>query len=236
MKTTRTRNRNHTRQTTSALIHVLEEVYSEIRQRHPDAAPAVFVTYYSDTKRGHIWFDAWTRTDTSKQLDEIHINSALFSEGPESVLQTMLHEAAHSINRTRGIKDTSRGVVYHNRRFQMTAEEVGLVTEKDPTYGCLTPGLAPGTADRFKPALALLKTVVIAQQWFSPGSGAGKDDDQQDGDTTQGGDDDQKKTNRQIKAVCQCQPARIIRAARKTLEIAPILCAACLQPFEISES
>ena len=38
------------------------------------------------------------------------------AESPRQTLQTMLHEAVHALAHTRGVKDTSRGGKYHNKR------------------------------------------------------------------------------------------------------------------------
>ena len=54
---------------------------------------------------------------------------------PRDVLGTLLHEAAHALADARGIKDTSRQGRYHNTKFKMLAEELGLTVDHDPTIG-----------------------------------------------------------------------------------------------------
>ena len=49
--------------------------------------------------------------------------------GARAVLGTLLHEAAHGVATTRGIKDTSRQGRYHNRRFAELAAELGITVE-----------------------------------------------------------------------------------------------------------
>lgn len=53
----------------------------------------------------------------------------------EEVCATLLHEMVHLDNVCKGIKDTSRGSTYHNKKFKISAEEHGLVVNKDEKYG-----------------------------------------------------------------------------------------------------
>jgi hypothetical protein len=53
-------------------------------------------------------------------------------------MQTLIHEAAHSLAGARGIKDTSNRARYHNRAFVKLAEELGLegpASSAGPTLG-----------------------------------------------------------------------------------------------------
>ena len=54
------------------------------------------------------------------------------------VLGTLLHEAAHALAAARGIKDTSRQGRYHNTKYKMLAEELGITVTFDPTIGWST--------------------------------------------------------------------------------------------------
>lgn len=47
----------------------------------------------------------------------------------EKTIGTLMHEMAHLYNLMNGIKDTSRGGIYHNKRFKETAESHGLIIE-----------------------------------------------------------------------------------------------------------
>lgn len=47
----------------------------------------------------------------------------------------MLHEMIHLFNLENGVKDTSRGGTYHNKKFKEAAEKHGLIVESDPKYG-----------------------------------------------------------------------------------------------------
>lgn len=53
----------------------------------------------------------------------------------ESTIGTLMHEMAHLYNLMNNIKDTSRGGVYHNKRFKETAEAHGLKIEHNEHIG-----------------------------------------------------------------------------------------------------
>ncbi len=66
---------------------------------------------------------------------EINIGAGTISRPIEEVVATLLHEACHYWACVKGIKDTSRGNSYHNKRFKEIAETHGLVVEHHPKYG-----------------------------------------------------------------------------------------------------
>lgn len=57
-------------------------------------------------------------------------------QGPiENVCATLLHEMVHYYCHVNGIKDTSRGNTYHNKRFKGIAESHGLKVSHHEKYG-----------------------------------------------------------------------------------------------------
>src|SRR5207244_4230140 len=75
------------------------------------------------------------------------------------------HEAAHGVNASRGIKDTSRGGRYHNQRFARTAREVLLDVQPMPPYGFARTGLTPAAEDRYASTIERLGAAIrIARQ------------------------------------------------------------------------
>jgi hypothetical protein len=95
-----------------------------------------------------------------------------FGRGPPEVLGTLLHEAAHGLAKTRGIKDTSRQGRFHNLRYKALAEELGLIAD---------PSRRPSPGERLPYLRVRLRPTI--------------------------------------------------RAVRSTLELAPITCGACGEPF-----
>ena len=56
---------------------------------------------------------------------EINLGAGTLARPIEDVAATLLHEMVHYYNHVNGIKDTSRGYTYHNRRFKEAAEARG---------------------------------------------------------------------------------------------------------------
>ena len=66
---------------------------------------------------------------------ELNIGAGTLSAPIEDTLCVMLHEMSHYYCHVHGIKDVSRGTMYHNRRYKEAAEAHGLIVERDPKYG-----------------------------------------------------------------------------------------------------
>jgi hypothetical protein len=134
--------------TGSGLIAALEQTWADIRRRTPELPEVVVVTgtglssgaFHIDAKWGHFGADHWVEGHPTEQgqgaaLDlsaarpkpELFVSGECLAEGPHQTLQTMLHEAVHALAYVRGVKDTSRGGKYHNKReFVALAGELGL--------------------------------------------------------------------------------------------------------------
>jgi hypothetical protein len=110
---------------------VLNSTWRTIQANHPDV-PDVFLVVKStgrsgrrgSTTLGHYSYSEWAIEET--QAPEVMISGECFKGGPEQVLQTLLHEAAHGLAHVREVKDCSRQNRYHNKRFKNLAEEMGL--------------------------------------------------------------------------------------------------------------
>lgn len=128
---------------------------------------------------------------------------------------------------TRGIKDTSRGGRYHNARFRTLGEELGLTLTMDGTRGWSATELDDDTADVYADEITTLSEAITTYRHAeftnetSTGTGAG---------TGSGSGSGTTKSRNLVAAACGC--GRKIRAARSTLDAAPILCGGCGQAFE----
>ena len=121
----------------SAVVRVLEDTWSAIRARHGEV-PAVVIIIASGTDRKQpVWgHHAPGRWHTGHgQRAEIMISGEGLGRTPHDVLGTLLHEAAHALAAARGIKDTSRQGRYHNTKYKMLAEELGITVTFDPAIG-----------------------------------------------------------------------------------------------------
>ena len=121
----------------SGIVRVLEDIWRAIRARHGEI-PAVVIIIAAGTDRKQAVFGhhAPGRWDAGhEQRAEIMISGEGLRRTPRDVLGTLLHEAAHALAAARGIKDTSRQGRYHNTKYKMLAEELGITVTFDPTIG-----------------------------------------------------------------------------------------------------
>ena len=66
---------------------------------------------------------------------ELNIGAGTLTRSIEDIVATMLHEMVHLYCLQNDIKDTSRGNVYHNKKFKEEAEKRALVIEHHEKYG-----------------------------------------------------------------------------------------------------
>ena len=197
----------------SAVVRVLEDIWSAIRARHGEV-PAVVIIIASGTERKQpVWgHHAPGRWHTGHgQRAEIMISGEGLGRTPQEVLGTLLHEAAHALAAARGIKDTSRQGRYHNTRYKALAEELGITLTFDPAIGWSITAVPGHTAEDYAHQLAALQAAMTlwrTNEELSP---------------------TQRRNSNLIAAICPC--GRSIRAAASTLAEAPIICTACGEPF-----
>jgi hypothetical protein len=133
--------------------------------------------------------------------------------GPELDFDRVLHEAAHGLAVVRGIRDTSRGGRYHNRRFLALAYEVGLVHRGETAgasgFGAVRANAA--TRIRYRETIERWNRAVASRR--SPGdalfTGPASRRSSPGGGT-------------RVKVVCGC--GRILYIVRSVFVIAPITC------------
>lgn len=119
----------------------LESLFSKLNKKYyNNSLPIPVITISPDTTKGSYgWCTSkkvWQKTsESSTAFYEINMCAEYLNREFENVAETMLHEMAHLYNLEHGIKDTSRGGTYHNKKFKETAEKHGLVIERDVKYG-----------------------------------------------------------------------------------------------------
>lgn len=208
----------------SVITTALEQTWAEMRDRHEDIPQVVFVlgkgTKGFEVKWGHWCPDRWQTTgdlNTRTPLPEVFISGECLAQGAEKVLCTLLHEASHGVAHVRKIKDTSRGNRYHNNRFVLLAEELGL---KGPEVSNAVRGwsactLAEGTAESYESLPALRDALVVCiggRLEIGPEVEA------------------PKPRNPQPKYGCGCED-RFIRMSKKVADEGSILCGICEELF-----
>ena len=234
----------------SRIIAALEEAWSAIRARNPDVPPAVVITGSGANQkgtpegyklRGHHWPERWiTGPDRGQRAPELFIAGELLSIGARTVLEVMLHEAAHALAVARGIKDTSGdGNRYHNRRFVKLAEELGLSAPAVPDKvtrwsGCR---ITDATAAEYAEAIERIDSARLPYL-LDLGLLGGPDSPDEPGEEGQdegGTGGKPRRAGKRHAAECGCTPPRRIQLTPKQLEAGPVLCGVCGEPFEVPE-
>jgi len=126
------------------VIGQLENLFSNFNNKFFDGKlEKPVITVSPDTTRGAFgWCTSWKAWKDSADSDgyyEINMCAEHLNRPFEETCSTLIHEMVHLMNLQNGVQDTSRSRLYHNKKFKQTAEEHGLVIEKDAKYGwCIT--------------------------------------------------------------------------------------------------
>jgi hypothetical protein len=199
----------------SRLIAALEHAWGAIRISHPEVPDAVLVVASGSDPRaraltlGHFAAGRWRLADDT-QRPEVLVSGEGLRRGPVDVLGTLLHEAAHGLAHARRVKDTSRQGRYHNKRYAALAEELGIAVAHVEPIGWSATSVPAATADYYRSTLEQLEAALVL--WRHA---------ERPGDATRP----------PSTLACACACGRRIRLTRSTLERAPILCGACVEPF-----
>lgn len=230
--------------TGSAVVRLLEKVWARIRKDHPELPDVVIVTgagLRGDNKWGHFRADGWKVREegaaVSASMHEMFMAGETLAKGAKQVLQTMLHEGAHTLCRVRKIQDTSRQGRWHNKDFRKAAEEMGLqhkasVADKGHGYAFVT--LTDDTLARYADILADLdqeiRLVVSLPVWMG---GSAEEDETDGGEQIGKKPRGEAKTNgSNVKATCGCLEPNIIRLSKKVLALEVVRCDECGDLFE----
>ena len=140
----------------STLVATLERAWQSIVGHHPEVPEVVVVVAPGsggrDLKLGHFAAGRWEVEGNERC--ELLVGAEGLRYGSLDVLGTLLHEAAHGLGWTRGVVDTSRGGRYHNRRYKLLAEEVGLAVAQVGSIGWSDTTVVDATARRYRATLA----------------------------------------------------------------------------------
>ncbi|MFD9850561.1 hypothetical protein [Streptomyces parvus] len=150
----------------SRTITALEAAWAAIRAQHPEVPHVLMITGTGQSRTGITWGHfgerRWTveteEGTVAGRTHELFAGGELLSLGGLRTMQTLLHEAAHALAHVRGIKDTSSGHRYHNRRFVELAEELGLAGPASPvpTHGFNACTITDITAQRYAAVISEL--------------------------------------------------------------------------------
>ncbi|MEU7634054.1 hypothetical protein AB0C34_29445 [Nocardia sp. NPDC049220] len=215
------------------VVTVIETVWVAIRDQHPDV-PDVVVTMAGGSigsrramRLGSFGPDRWLRG--REWMPELFVGGEGFALGARDVLGTLLHEAAHGAARTRGVQDVSRGGAYHNGKYRDIATEFGLDVVRQGHRGWSETTVRNATAKQYHAQIDALGSVLTAHRRseHDPAPGA---------EGREGGDDEERAPRSGFALTCHCDPARRIRAAKRSVNAGPILCGVCQHPFTVPDS
>jgi hypothetical protein len=227
-----------------AIVALVAGTLVEVARRRQDQLPGLVETLQDDvvvttggtTRRASGWFaeDAWRYG--GRQVHELFLNADRRRRhssvsAAEDALVTLLHEACHVWAKANGIRDTSRGGRYHNRRFAEIALAIGLDVGRDPVVGHCTPTLSARGRSEYADLLgALDRGLVLAREPKSVRSDP--DDDKTPSDQPS----DPTSTSapapsKYVFASCRCEDGRgrtvTIRVANGSWRPGVISCAVC---------
>jgi hypothetical protein len=244
MTATTTENAPAKKHTGSAVVELLERVWERIRQNHPELPDAVIVTGMGANpgglKWGHFRAEGWevVRTEgAALRLNEMFMAGETLAKGALQVLQTMLHEGAHTLARVRDIQDTSRQHRWHNAKFRTLAEEMGLEYthgQADKALGFSAVTLTEATkaeyADLIEELDREISLVVSLPGWLGGLGGllGGLNGDPLGGDGVKGRPAEPTTSNGgNVKLTCECAEPNIIRASKKVAAKMVVNCGDC---------
>jgi hypothetical protein len=225
--------------TGSTVVALIERVWDRIRAEHPEL-PAVVITTGSGefVKWGHFRPNSW-KTVNGEKRHEFFLASEALAKGATQVLQTTIHEAAHTLSSVRGVQDTSRQNRYHNGTFRKTAEELGLehkASAPDKTHGFSFVTLTEATKVKYADLLAELEKELVLTGLLPFWMGGDSDEDEKGGEKITGkpkkteGEEGAAKSGN-LKATCSCEDPIIIRLSRKVLDLGVVRCDSCSELF-----
>jgi len=223
--------------TASALVAACEQAWADIQRHHPDVPHAVVVLGSGVergrlVKLGHWWGGRWL-ADGEVRGEVLLAGEALHLPA-EQVFEVLLHEAAHGLNATRGIKDASRGGRYHNQRFRATAELVGLDVAAMPPYGWARTTLTTDTVEKYQDAIDRLGDAMRIARTVERPAPLGSAEAEVGGPGTTGGTQrsgEESEPRRSGAAMCGC--GRRMRMAPSVLAAGPVLCGLCGHEFQV---
>jgi hypothetical protein len=224
--------------TSSSLVAALERAWNAIQTRNGDV-PAAFFTVGSGSigmrgalVLGHFAAGRWTVGDQDG-VHEIFIGGEGLRRGAVGLLGTLLHEASHATAHQRGIKDTSRGGRYHNRRFAAIGRELGIDVAQHPVIGWSLTTVPETTQELYRDVLVELDVELTAYRRSENGVVVTGGGGQGDGDRASGGTatpaGPKGKSRNGVAATCGC--GRKIRVSDSTYASGPIVCGLCGQAF-----
>jgi len=206
----------------SEVTAFLEHAFDVLNYEYFDnSLPAVKITIQSTPKSlGHYTtINAWHDT-MGVGYREINIAAEALSIPIEELMAVLVHEMVHHYCACNGIKDTSRGNVWHNKRFKEEAEKRGLIIHASKKTGFSPTEPAPDLVELV--CRMGWREINLARVNFESLGGSGGSGSSSGGSGEEDGEEPKKKKSHIRKyqcPVCGCS----VRASKEV----SILCLDC---------
>jgi hypothetical protein len=148
---------------TLPILDAIDSLANQLRKMFPEIPQCTIVLGSSGKskkgmKLGHFAASTWHDENTKH---EILISGEALSRGAERVLATLIHESAHAVAHVHKVQDTSNNGRYHNKRFKLIAEGLGLeFTAQIPTIGWSDGKITDATKQAFSAGLKRLEATL----------------------------------------------------------------------------
>jgi hypothetical protein len=224
--------------TASALVSACERAWESIQANHPGVPDAVIVLGTGVErgrliKLGHWWDNRWLADGAGR--GEVLLAGEALHLSPTEVFEVLLHEAAHGLNASRHIKDTSREGRYHNEKFKATAEEVGLRVHYMKPHAWARTSMSEETADRYRDEIdALGESMRITRQLRGINLGKENGSGKGGNEKSTSEQDREPRTRNGVPAACGC--GRRMRIAPSVLAQGPVICGLCGNEFAATQA
>lgn len=197
-----------------ALTTAMDEIWSMIREDHPDLLPAMITISATPAPSNHGW-ERWSRSTDGVLIGPV-MDAQTLQMGAEETLVRLLHDAAHGMNWLRGVQDTTTRGQYHNGKFTEAATAVGLVRDISESPRKVALSLSDEARVRYADMLVAL-TDAIEQTLPHL--------------TIPAPDATAKQRTNRMSVECKCTPPRKLRVGKTILAQGPIRCGICHADF-----
>lgn len=120
----------------STAVKFLEVAFDKLNEHYFESALSkpIITIQSSDKTYGHFSVNKIWNDEKSK-YNEINISAENLNRNIENIIATLLHEMVHYYCQENKIKDTSRGGVYHNKRFKEESNKRDLIIDYNNKIG-----------------------------------------------------------------------------------------------------
>lgn len=119
-------------------LYELFDIFNKHYYKGELIEPVIVVQTNGRNKHSMGWCtikQVWKDEDSEQQYYEITVCAEYLYQDVEEIVSTLLHEMVHLYCRLNDVKETSRGVRYHNNKFKEIAETHGLIIEHNQSIG-----------------------------------------------------------------------------------------------------